>query len=291
MKQHSIEALIEQIPHLPEAAERVSQTVHEAVLKGGRPTRALADALHGTWLGHPLHPLLTDVTIGAWAMSALFDALALARGSRGAEDAADTLVATGLLSAVPTALTGLADFSAIQKPAAPTAMLHAVLNNVNMALYLMSLYARRRGRRGLGVFLSTLALGLTAAAAWLGGHLVYAQQVGVDHSEAEGPSRWTPVLPADALASGTPKRVEVDGNPVLVYRVGRSTYAIGAVCSHAGGPLEEGEIDGTTVKCPWHDSVFDLRDGSVCHGPATQPQPNYEARVRQGQVEVRLVSR
>jgi nitrite reductase/ring-hydroxylating ferredoxin subunit len=74
---------------------------------------------------------------------------------------------------------------------------------------------------------------------------------------------------------------------VLLYRYGGTVYAISAVCSHAGGPLEEGQFDGFCVQCPWHDSVYDLRDGSVVHGPATFNQPAYRARIYNGQIEIR----
>ena len=165
-----------------------------------------------------------------------------------------------------------------------------MLNDVNFALYLLSLRDRRRGKYRRGVYFSMLAMALTVVAAWLGGHLVYGHKVGVDHSRSrQGPEKWTPVLSADELEAGTPKAIDVEGNPVLLFRDGRTLHAIGAVCSHAGGPLEEGTFDGCYVQCPWHDSVFDLRDGSVRHGPATHPQPNYQARVRKGLVEVRLI--
>lgn len=281
---------IHHIPRLEDTAAQVKQAVHQGVLRGGSPLRKVADVLHGTWLGHPLHPVLTDLTIGAWAFAVFFDALAAIRGDRYAERAADALVAAGIGAAIPTALSGMADFSTVQKPAAPTAALHALLNEVNLVLFVLSLRERRRGRRRSGVMLSAVAVGLTLVAAWLGGHLVYGHRVGVDHSRSrEGPADWTPVLPAADLEEATPRAVDVDDNPILLYRTGRAIHAIGAVCSHAGGPLAEGTFEGCYVQCPWHDSVFDLRDGRVRHGPATHPQPHYEARVRKGMVEVRLV--
>ena len=69
-----------------------------------------------------------------------------------------------------------------------------------------------------------------------------------------------------------------------------ATGAAAATCTHVGGPLDEGERDGTCVQCPWHGSVFDLRDGRVIHGPATSPIRAYETRISEsGQVEVRPV--
>ena len=291
MIERYVDRAIEQVPALREKAFSVSQKLHQLVLRGGEPARKGADVLHGTWLDHPLHPVLTDITIGAWGVGALFDVVAALRGDRYAQRVGDTLAATGTAAAVPTLLTGLADYSTIQREAVSTASLHGLLNNVNFVLYLLSVRDRRRGNHRRGVLLSLLAVALSAVSAWLGGHLVYTKRVGVDHSEAEGPQDWTPVLDASELPEKEAKRVEADGNPVLLYRFNGTIYAIGAVCNHVGGPLEEGPFDGCYVKCPWHDSVFDMRDGRVKHGPAVRPQPNFAVREQNGHVEVRLLQR
>ncbi|HEV2147992.1 MAG TPA: Rieske (2Fe-2S) protein [Longimicrobiaceae bacterium] len=289
MLAHAIEKNVGDNPALEELGTNVARAVHGAVLDGGEPARNAADLLHGTWLGHPLHPMLTDVTIGAWLFGGMFDLMGLRKGDEASRVAGDRLAAIGTLSAIPTAVTGLADFSTVQKPAASTATVHAALNAVSVALYGLSLRDRRRGRRRRGLLLSGSAIALSSAAAWLGGHLVYAHKVGVDHAERfSGPDEWKPVLDAAELPEGTPRCAELDGKRVLLYREGLEIYAIGAVCSHAGGPLEEGDFDGHRVQCPWHQSVFDLRDGTVVHGPSTRPQSVFDARVRDGKVEVRL---
>lgn len=282
--------LISSIPGLQQNGLKLSRALHSAVLGGGQPVRKAADVLHGTWLGHPLHPVLTDFVIGAWGLGALFDAIAAVSGTRQAEQIADALTTAGTAAAVPTLLSGLTDYSTTQKPAVSTATLHALLNDINFVLYLFSVRERRRGNRARGVFLSSLAMALTLVAAWLGGHLVYGHKVGVDHSQSRhtGLTDWTPALDAEALPEGALKRASVEGNPVLLYRQGERVHAIGAVCSHAGGPLEQGTLeDGCFVRCPWHDSVFDLRNGRIKHGPAVHAQPRFEARIREGRVEVR----
>jgi nitrite reductase/ring-hydroxylating ferredoxin subunit len=127
---------------------------------------------------------------------------------------------------------------------------------------------------------------------YLGGHLSYRRGVGVDHVFGERPpAEWTDALAESELPAATPRRVVLDGASVLLYRVGREILAIGTVCTHAGGPLDEGDIDAVacTVRCPWHGSVFRLADGSVVHGPAVAPEPAYETRVRDGRIEVRRV--
>ena len=291
MLERYLEKAIEHFPALREQGFSLSQKLHHLVLQGGEPARKGADALHGTWLGHPLHPVLTDITIGAWGLGALFDVLAVLRGDRYAQRVGDTLAAAGTVAAVPTLLTGLADYSTTQREAISTASLHALLNDVNFALYLLSVRDRRQGKHRRGVLFSGLAVALTIVSAWLGGHLVYTKRVGVDHSEAEGPQDWTPVLDASELSEKEVKRVEADGNPVLLYRLNDTIHAIGAVCNHVGGPLEEGSFNGCYVQCPWHDSVFDVRDGRVRHGPATRPQPSFAVREQNGHIEVQLLQR
>jgi len=283
------EQLIKRIPGLEQAGKQFAGSIHSAVLQGGSLTRAIADVLHGTWFGHPLHPALTDIPIGAWALAAGFDAYAGLGGGREAERTADRLIAVGVAAAVPTALAGMADYSAIDEDAIAVGTAHALLNSAGLGLYLLSMWARARDQRGLGVLLSTTALGLVGASAGLGGDLIYRRRVGVNHAPpANAPSEWTAVLPLSEIAEYEARRVEIDGAPVLVYRDVDAVYAIGAVCTHAGGPLEQGTIDNACVECPWHQSVFDLRDGHVVHGPATMGQPSYQARIRDRQIEIRL---
>lgn len=268
---------------------QVSLGIHHAVMAGGEPARKIADVLHGTWLGHPLHVVLTDVTVGAWTMGVVFDGIGALTDSNACRKVGDALTIAGTISAVPTALTGLTDFSTFPEPAANTATLHAMTNTVCVGLYAWSIAERRRGRHTRGAIISASAFGLALLSSWLGGHMVYKQRVGVNHAEPfEEPKEWTPVLNSDELPSRVMKRVDVDAKGVLLYRDEDAIHAIGSVCSHAGGPLQEGEIDGHCVQCPWHDSVFDIRDGHVVHGPATQPQPRFEARERNGRIEIRL---
>jgi len=284
-----IEQMIKRIPGLEQAGEQLTSAIHSAVLQGGSLTRVIADALHGTWFGHPLHPALTDIPIGAWVLAAGFDAYAGLGGVRQAERTADTLIAIGVAAAAPTALAGLADYSAIDQDAIAVGAAHALLNSAGLGLYLLSMWARAHDRRGLGVLLSTSALGMVGASAGLGGDMIYRRLVGVNHAPpATTPTEWTAVLPLTEIAEYEARRVEIDGTPVLVYRDVEAVYAIGAVCSHAGGPLEQGTIDDACVECPWHQSVFDMRDGHVVHGPATIGQPSYQARIRAGRIEIRL---
>jgi nitrite reductase/ring-hydroxylating ferredoxin subunit/uncharacterized membrane protein len=269
---------------LQKPAEMVAGALHKAILDGGKPVRQAVDLLHGSWLGHPLHPVLTDVVVGAWGMAGLLDLI----GGRRSRKAADTLTEVGAISAVPTAVTGLADFSGIKKSAAGAGLSHALMNTIALVFYLFSIRARRKGQRRQGVFLSAFGLGVATMSAYVGGHLVFSKKVGVDHSEAPADlPEWRPVLDADDLRAGSPKRITVDGTDIALFRRGNQVYAVNAVCPHAGGPLDEGQVEGETVQCPWHDSVFDLADGSIVHGPTAFPVACYEARRRNGQIEIR----
>jgi len=276
--------LVEAMPWLDGAAEAM-RTAFEPVL-GQEAPRVPRDLLYGTWLGHPLHPAVVTMPVGLWSGALVFDLL-------GEERAADACVGLGLVTAVGAAATGAAqwqDTTNMEKPRR-LGVLHASLNSVATVLYAGSWLARRGGARGLGVGLSTAGLGVNLASAWIGGELSYDLGIGVDRTAFESPpAEWTDVLAAADLAEGAPKRVELAGVPVMLFRRGEEIFAISATCTHLGGPLDEGKIDGETVTCPWHGSVFCLRDGSVLHGPATAREPAYEVRVQDGRIALRAMT-
>jgi nitrite reductase/ring-hydroxylating ferredoxin subunit/uncharacterized membrane protein len=250
------------------------------------PKGKARDALHGTWLGHPLHPVLTDVPIGAWT-SAL--ALDLIGGDR-TKDAAQALVGVGLAAAVPTAVSGATDWTALgdfDKPKRVGAV-HAVANGTATLLYAASWLARRRGSHATGRTLGAAGAAMLGIGGYLGGHLAYRNAVGVDHTHGEeGPDDWTDVGHLRDLPMREPVRRRAGDADVLLYRIGSTVRAIAATCSHLGGPLEEGAVHEECVTCPWHGSTFDLRDGTVVRGPATSPQPAYEVRVVGRTVQIR----
>lgn len=291
MISEQVDQALESAP-LTEVASDLAHAVHTAVLEGGKGTRQVADLLHGAWLGHPLHPVLTDVVVGAWTIGALFDYVSLCNRSRQAEMIADALTVVGNYAAVPTILSGLVDFSTISKTAAGAALTHAVINNAGFALQIASSRARQNGNRPRAVTLSSIALVMLTAGAYLGGHLSYAKKVGVKHTnDVTEPESWTHALEDAKLRAHEPHRIDVAGHPVLLYRDGDSIQAIGAVCPHDGGPLEQGKFHNGCVQCPWHDSVFALEDGRVVHGPSTYALAHYDVRVHNGIVEVRLSHR
>jgi nitrite reductase/ring-hydroxylating ferredoxin subunit len=96
-----------------------------------------------------------------------------------------------------------------------------------------------------------------------------------------------PVLADAELGEGEHHRVSADGVSVLLARDGGQLYAFANTCSHAGDPLDEGELIDGCVICPWHASTFRLTDGKIARGPASTPQLAYQIRVREGKIEVR----
>lgn len=254
-----------------------------APLLGEDAPRGPRDFLYGVWLGHSLHAAVVAVPIGSWSAMMMFDLMK-------EEKAADQLLGMGLLGAAGAAVTGAAQWQDATNDEDPRRIgaLHATLNYATTGLMVGSWLLRKNGHRGAGVALSTLGLGFGSAGAWLGGELAYGLGIGVDHAAFEKPpAEWTEVAALDDLPDGKPARVEANGTPVLLLRQGHRIRAIGATCPHLGGPLDEGEIDGETVTCPWHASVFSLTDGGLVHGPATVPVAAYEVRVEDGRVAIR----
>jgi nitrite reductase/ring-hydroxylating ferredoxin subunit/uncharacterized membrane protein len=281
-----IEQTVTSIPGLNKLGELLSNEIHK-VATSSETARRITDVLHGTWIGHPLHPILTDLVVGSWSLAAACDALSLVSDTPGPAEAADALVVVGILAAAPTALTGLADYSGIHQDTLATATAHAIGNDIGLTCYVASWWARRSGKRGLGIALAMVGFGVMGVAASLGGALVFRQKVGVNHApDIEPTDEWTPALADAELGGNQMRRVDIKDAPVLLFRDSGQVYAISAVCTHAGGPLAEGKLEGACVECPWHQSVFDLRDGHVVHGPATIPQPRYATRIRNGQIEV-----
>ena len=247
----------------------------------------LKDTLSGTQLGHPLHPLLTDLVIGSFVSATLLDVL-------GGDDdgrAAQRLIGVGLAAYGPTAVTGASDW-ADSEPADPAirrvGLVHAGSNAVAFSLYASSLAARRSGSHGRGKLLALAGAGVLSAGGYLGAHMSFAQGVGPNQTAFDqGPDDWT-AADAGTLAEGEPKSVVVGETPVFLLRDSDGVRALHDRCSHRGCSLADGELDGDVIECACHGSRFSVRDGTVQRGPATAPQPVYEVRESGGGIEIRL---
>jgi nitrite reductase/ring-hydroxylating ferredoxin subunit/uncharacterized membrane protein len=270
---------LERADALDEPAEMLVKVVGRAV----RP-RPVKNFLSGVWLGHRFHPLLVPLPIGFWSGALIFDMIA----TRRSRWAADTLVGAGIAAAVPTAAAGLSDWADAEPEGRRVGLVHATFNTVALLCYSASLAARLAGRRKAGVGLGLAGAAAISAGGYLGGHLSYVQQVGVEKKRfADGPKEWTAVLDAADLAEGAPRVVRADDTDVLLVREGNRLHALWAHCTHELGPLAEGKFADGCVTCPWHGSTFRLADGKVVRGPAAASQPVYEARVTDGKIEVR----
>jgi nitrite reductase/ring-hydroxylating ferredoxin subunit/uncharacterized membrane protein len=284
-------ALIEAIERqdfLDQAGEMIQPAVTNVFKAAGSSGQGIKNFLHGTWLGHPLHPPLTDVPIGAWTAALALDAFKAASGRRAFGRGADIAIAVGLLGAAGAAVTGLTDWSALDGRKRKMGLAHGLLNLGATCLYLTSLLLRsRKNFRPAGVRFSLLGYLVSSFAAYIGGHLVYGEKVGVNHAAQDLPKEFVPVLPEAELHEGKMRSVHANGTQILLVRRGEEIHALANLCSHLGGPLSEGILQGEVVQCPWHGSRFSICDGSVVDGPATFPQPNLETRVQDGQIEVR----
>jgi nitrite reductase/ring-hydroxylating ferredoxin subunit/uncharacterized membrane protein len=287
------------LPQMDRAVEKVerakaldpgAQLVKKAV-DTVLPSPAVRDALHGVWLGHPLHPALVLLPLGSWMSASLLDLLP---GRR--RDAARTLVGMGVASALPAATAGWADWSDLHPQQQRVGLVHATANGLAIGLQFASWRARRRGRQARGAALSLAALAVGGAGAYLGGHLGYRLGAGVNHAEEAAhilPEQWTPLGRLDELPDGEPTRRTLADVPVFVLRRGQQVDVLYDHCSHLAGPLSEGELSGAgeevCITCPWHGSTFRLRDGDVRRGPTTYPQPVLQVRVGpDGSVQARL---
>jgi nitrite reductase/ring-hydroxylating ferredoxin subunit/uncharacterized membrane protein len=277
--------------------DAVSEQLQQAVLKSferaGSTGIAAKDALHGTWLGHAFHPLLVAVPIGSWTTAAVLDLV-------GARKGADTAVGFGILAAIPTAMSGLADWSYTEGKPRRLGFAHAALNSSALLCYSASWLARRSGHRGLGMTLSTAGLAFVSAGGYLGGEISYTLGQGVNRNAwspeveqlAPNSPEFVPVMKADDVREGVVTGAEVTLGetkvPLVLMRKGREILALNGTCSHLGGPLAEGKlVDEWCVECPWHASRFDFRDGAVTQGPAAYAQPRFQARISGDMVEVR----
>lgn len=253
------------------------------------PPGPLKDLLHGVPVGHPAHPPLTDVPIGCFVSAALLDLVP------GTERASEVLITTGLVSTVPTALTGTADWAALHPEQQRVGLVHAAGNATAGILYTASLVARRRGHVASGRMLGYAGLSALVVGAYLGGHLAFRQAAGPSHAESIthlAPLGWHDLCPIDELPDGWPVHRNLGYIGLFVLREGDQVHVLADRCAHLDGPLHQGRLiqvdEETCVVCPWHGSTFRVSDGTVVHGPATGRQPAFETRLTdEGTLQVR----
>src|SRR5215210_173420 len=258
-------------PRASELADRLAElepldSVAEPLAKQVRnllPGGAVKDVLSGTFLGHALHPVMQLAPLGTWMSAVVLDLI----GGEDGESSADLLIGSGLLATVPTVVTGWSDYADTTIASSRVrriGILHAAANVTGATLFGASLLARGRGSRGRGKLLAMAGMGAVSAGGWLGGHLSYAEGVGVDTTAFEDyPQDWTRVCSESELVEGRPRRVEANCIPLFAVRDGGEVRVLADRCTHRGGSLSEGDVADGCVTCPLHGSVFRLADGSV----------------------------
>ncbi|MQA63034.1 MAG: Rieske 2Fe-2S domain-containing protein [Actinophytocola sp.] len=245
----------------------------------------ILELLHGRWLGHSLHPALSDLPIGLWMSSLLLYVIGLAHP-------AAILSVVGTVSAFGAAATGVADLSVAEGHERRAGLLHGLLMSSALIIHTASAAAYYfAGSVPVAIVLAAIGVSITIGAAYLGGHLVFGYGTMVNHTSwPPGPVQWVRTVEETEL-DATPGRVlsvDAGDKKVLLHRTGEGHIsAIHDACSHAGAPLSLGKICDGIATCPWHDSKFRLRDGAVLQGPAIYPQPVFEVRVNDGWIEIR----
>lgn len=266
-------------------------SVMDAIYRGlGTPGRYLQDFLNGVWLGHSLHAVVVDVVVGAATAALFLDILRLVFGVEGMETATTWVVGLAWLAAVGALFSGLTDF----KDTAPgdernLAGFHGLTNIIGTGGLAFSTVQRINGNHDVAFWGLLVGYLILAFGAFVGGHVVFKFGVMINHNDfprAKRAKEFTAVLPAAELPEAQPTKAMLGNTALVLVRRGDVVNALRETCSHAGGPLSQGEVRGDVIICPWHFSNFRLADGAVRHGPATHRQPAYRARINEGQVEV-----
>jgi len=285
---HWTAILVERMHWLDKLSTPLQNGVSKLFGHPKQPSYRVKDVLNGVWLGHPLHPALVNIPLGAWTSSLILDLAWLSEQNDGVARSSDVLMWTGLVGAAGSAITGMTSWVDTDGPERRTGMLHALLNGSVTVLNLASAILRLTGQRRTAIGLSTTAYALTVYSAYIGGELAYSSAIGVNHVAWEGgPDKFVPVMAENDLVPGKLTRVDAAGIPAVLLKDGNTIYAIAATCSHLGGPLDQGRCEDGIVYCPWHHSGFRLSDGSVANSPAVYAQPTFAVRVRNGKIELR----
>jgi nitrite reductase/ring-hydroxylating ferredoxin subunit len=272
-------------PAIDRVAEPLSKAVRGAYEAGGPLGQQTKNALHGVWLGHPLHPVFTDIPIGAWTTALALDAAS--NGDSGMRRAATFAMGVGLTGALGAAVTGLTDWSETDGQSRRAGLIHGLLNLTATTLFATAFALRQKDSHDGGRKCAWTGYAIALGAAYLGGDLVYGQRLGVTHADVELPEEFTPILASAALAESSMVRARAGNTDVLLVRQRGRVCALAHACAHLGGPLSEGTLKDGSVVCPWHGSEFALEDGRVLNGPSTHNQPFLVARERDGQIEIK----
>jgi nitrite reductase/ring-hydroxylating ferredoxin subunit/uncharacterized membrane protein len=239
---------------------------------------------------HPLHPMLIVYPFAFLTGAFGFSAAAAASNKRELREVAAHLIPAGVVAGLVAAVPGIIDYLSVVPPQSSgkdRARKHALLNTTGLGLFTASWLLERNGRRRTAsLFLQGLGTAVMSVAGFLGGTLVYRNQIAVDHRYANA-GRWqeekrahagSPALTSAAAPLGVNqmKLVHVDDARIVVAHTEDGYAAFQDRCTHKGGPLSDGALMCGTVQCPWHGSQFDVRTGEVKCGPAKEGIATYD---------------
>ncbi len=281
--------LIGNMPWLDKVSTPMQNWTAKLFGQPGEPNYKLKDFLAGVWFGHPVHPVLVTIPIGAWTASLILDIASLGDDEDGGiASSADMMMWLGLAGAAGSAATGISNWVDTDGSEQRSGTLHALLNGSVTVLNLASAILRLTGQRRTAITLAATAYAITTYSAYVGGELAYSSGIGVNHVAWEGGSdEYVAVMDEQYLVPNKLVRVDVAGIPAVLMKDGEAIYAIAATCSHLAGPLDEGTYKDGVVYCPWHNSGFRMSDGCVMNSPALYAQPTFAVRTRNGKIELR----
>jgi nitrite reductase/ring-hydroxylating ferredoxin subunit/uncharacterized membrane protein len=249
---------------------------------------------------HPLHPMLVAFPLALWIVSIIFDLLGLALHNPALWAAGFYAIVAGIVGGALAAVPGIIDWLSVVPPqssAKKRGFIHGSVNSVVLILFIVE--AVRRGAAAtvpdaISVILSIVGIILLSYSGWLGGTLVYRNQIGVDHRYASAGiwkertiADWTrPICNVGELAQGQMMLATIAGERVVIGKCPEGVVAFSDHCTHKGGTLADGTLIGCAVQCPWHGSQFDIHTGRVISGPAQRQITTYATRIQDGEVYV-----
>ncbi|MBA3586127.1 MAG: Rieske (2Fe-2S) protein [Chloroflexi bacterium] len=256
----------------------------------GTPGKLLQDLMNGSWLGHSLHAVIVDVVVGGATAALFLDILRVFFNVDGLESATTWVLGLAWAAGIGAILTGLTDFKDTGTGAERNvAGLHGLINVVGNGGFFFSLQERLNGNHGGAFIPLVIGYAIISLGSFIGGHIVFKFGYMVNYNafaKGKRANGFTPVMAAADVPEGMPTKVMFGATAVMLVRRGDVVHALKETCSHAGGPLSEGELKDDTITCPWHASTFKLADGAVVHGPAGSRQVSYHARINGAQVEL-----
>ena len=253
--------------------------------------------------GHPMHPILIAFPIAFFTGTLVFDVLAFINDNATLWNVGYYLELAGIIGAVAAAIPGLVDYIFTVPPessARKRAARHGLTNTTMLILFAVAFYYRQREEVLVPVLLGLETLGfvLLLIAGWMGGTLVYKNQIAVVNRYAHsgkwkeeyitGNNSGEPVADKDELKLNQLKLVHWQGKRIVIGRTEEGYVAFDDRCTHKGGSLAGGMMICGTVQCPWHGTQFDVKTGMIKAGPGAEKINTYDLIEKDGKIFLQL---